>query len=197
MYHSVHGTPGPDFGKRQNLNVYIRWGKRMKRKHSYLKNSWDAKSPLVRRERLCTQQEEATDSVAKGEIFHHKHTSSQTLSPRKLLTELWQRIILPLADKQSPVLYLTHSSRRGGVGDALFLRGAVTIFSSVLFLQLSSSSGVLTPPPWFHIHPWVSSGNVKGKEKIQAAREREVWERRKQAAKPGNSFQLKKEDCWR
>ena len=78
---------------------------------------------------------------------------SQTLSPRKLLTELWQRIVLPLADKLSPVLYLTHSSRRGGVGDALFVRGAVTKFSSVLFLQLSSSSGVLTPPPCFHIHP--------------------------------------------
>ena len=56
--------------------------------------------------------------------------------------------------------------------DALFIRGAVTIFSSVFFLPLSPSSGVLTPPPCFHIHPGVASGNVKGMEKTQEATER-------------------------
>lgn len=56
--------------------------------------------------------------------------------------------------------------------DALFIRGAMTIFSSVFFLPLSPSSGVLTPPPCFHIHPGVASGNVKGEEKTQEATER-------------------------
>ena len=55
--------------------------------------------------------------------------------------------------------------------DALFIRGAVTRLSSAFFLQLSPSSGVLTPPPCFHIHP-VASGNVKAEGKTQEARER-------------------------
>ena len=47
------------------------------------------------------------------------------------------------------------------------------MFSSAFFLQLSPSSGVLTPPPRFHIHP-VASGGVKAGEKTQEARERSV-----------------------
>lgn len=73
-------------------------GEKMKRKHSflasYLKNSWNSRSPLIRSEIVHTK-----DSVAKVEFFYHKHTSSQILSPWKLLTELWQKILLLLADK--------------------------------------------------------------------------------------------------
>lgn len=55
--------------------------------------------------------------------------------------------------------------------DALFIRGAVAMLSSAFFLQLSPSSGVLTPPPYSHIHP-VASGNVKAEERTQEARQR-------------------------
>lgn len=112
MYHTEHWIPGTGFGKRQNLNAYMRgekWKENTASLASYLKNSWNSRSPLIRSERLCTQKtqwQRLNFSIISTPL-------SQILSPWKLLTELWQKILLLLADKLSPVLYLTHSGAGG------------------------------------------------------------------------------------
>ena len=89
MYHTGHQILGSSFGKRQNLNAYMRgkkWKENTASLASCLKNSWNSRSALTRSDRLRTQGPiwdcdwDALGLWLSGKgwtffFFYHKHTS--------------------------------------------------------------------------------------------------------------------------
>lgn len=202
MYPFAHPAPGYDFGKGRAWMCLCKMrGKTEKKTLGFLGELPDETAEiqealwLRERERVSTTGRSRRPS-GKGWVFLlQAHFFPRILSPWKLLTGLWQGLILPLPDKLSPILYLTQSCAGGAGWGCVLYKGSC---DSVLGRPLPGAQPPLPSPYPTPLFPRPSLSGWWGTwaERKDAGSRRGVWEKRKQAAKPGNSSQFEKEVSW-